>query len=181
MVSAPRIDSPRLVDLQDSTGALLRAGGSFEGDRYAHLDLTDRDLTDAAFSECEFSGVTLVETLLRGASVLDVTFANLNAVTLSAPRSRWRDVSIRHSRIGAGELYETEWNGVEVEASRLGYLNFRGAELRDVLFSRCRIDELDLGGASAMRVAFVDCQIGTLDLTGARLTESTCGEASFAR
>ncbi len=171
MVKAPRITEPRFGQLQDSDGALLVASEQYEGERYAALQLTDRDLTDAAFHECQFSGVTLDDTQMRGIRFVTVEMTNLNAPVLNAPHSEWRDVAITQSRVGAGEFYDADLSGVLIEGCKLGYLNFRGATLRDVLLSECTIDELDLGQTKAARVTIRDCRIGTLDVTAAQLSD----------
>lgn len=171
MVKAPRITELRLGHLRESDGAALRAAEQYDGERFTALDWTGRDLTDAAFRECQFDGLTLDETVVRGIRFVETEFTGLNAPVLDAVRSEWRDVSIRQSRIGAGEFYDAEFSGVRIEGCKLGYLNFRGSTLRDVLITECTIDELDLGQAKANRVSIRDCRIGTLDVTAAQLSD----------
>lgn len=181
MVLPPRLNERRVDDLVDSDGSHLVAGVSAVGHRFSQLDLTEYDLTESRFEECEFDDVTLSDALLRGSRLRDVRFQNLVATTLSAPRSTWRDVSVRQSRIGAAELFDTDLSSMVIEHSKLGYVNLRGAQLRDVLISNCTIDELDLGQSQATRVAITNCVIGTLDTTNARLSHVDLRGSEFSR
>ena len=181
MPTPPKIPALVLPPLRDSDDARLDLDGSLEGARFTGLDLGERDFSDAAISDCEFSGTELSHANLRGASLVDVRLTTVAASVLSAPRSRFRNVQVTQSRIGAGELYESELNTVVFEGCKLGFLNLRGAKVVDVRFVDCRIDELDLGGASVTRLSLVDCQVGTLDVAGARLADVDLRGADLGR
>lgn len=165
----PRLDPLRLPTLDEGNAALLTPGSRVEGLRFARADLDGRMLAGTIFSECSFEDASAHGTDLSSAAFIETAFSRLNSPVLSAPRSRFRDVTVDGSRIGAAELYNAGWQSVHFSHCKLGFINLRGAKLRDVLFTDCTIEELDLGGADALRVAFADCSADKLDLTGARL------------
>lgn len=140
---------------------------SVDAESYRAADLTGRNLAGATFSDCEFADVIFDDADLRAARFNDCVLTRVNAPVLKASRSSWRGVEIAQSRIGSGELYDSNLNSLHVSHCKIGYLNLRGSTLRDVLFSDCTIDELDLGGAKATRLAFVDSSIRLLDATRA--------------
>lgn len=176
---APRIDPITLSDLDDNTGALLRAGDRRDAERYDGIDLGSRDLTGITFSVCEFRGVSLDETKLRGASFIECIASDLHAPVLNAPGSTWRDVRITQSRLGSVELYDANLRSVHIEGSKLDFVNLRNAALTDVLITNCIIDELDLGSATVQRLHLENCRIGTLDLTHGKLTDVDLRSSDF--
>jgi uncharacterized protein YjbI with pentapeptide repeats len=153
---------------------------SREGERYDAVDFTDADLEFTSFSSCAFHRVRLNEARLRGAHFAEVTFDEVDAAVLAAPRSSWRHVQLAGSRLGSMELYESNWRSVRIEGCKIDYLNARSAHWQDVHWRGCTISELDLGQAVISRMAFADCRIGTLrvgqaqfadvDLRGAQLS-----------
>jgi len=165
----PTLDKIRLADLLDTNGLDLGMDDLREGERFSELDLGGRALAGITFSECEFINVGLAETDLRNARFLESTLTTVNAPILRAPSSTWRDVAIGQSRIGSGELYESEWKSVHLSHCKIEYLNLRGSTIFDVLFTNCTIGDLDLGGVKASRVAFSDTTIENLDITGSSL------------
>jgi len=165
----PRLDAPRSLDLAEGDTDSLESHDGRDGERYSGADLGERDLAGATFSECEFLDLSAHETDFRAAEFVDTRFDRLNAPIFTAPRSRFRDVTIENSRVGSAEFYEASWQSVHFRNCKLGYINLRGANLRDVLFTNCQIEELDLGGAKALRVAFVDTVITNLDVTRSQL------------
>jgi uncharacterized protein YjbI with pentapeptide repeats len=152
---------------------------SREGERYDEVDFTDADLEFTSFSSCAFHRVRLNEARLRGAHFAEVTFDEVEAAVLAAPRSSWRNVQLTGSRLGSLELYESNWRSVSIEGSKIDYMNARSAQWQDVHWRDCTIAELDLGHAVISRMAFEDCRVGTLhvghsqlahvDLRGAQL------------
>jgi hypothetical protein len=166
---APRLDNIELVGLTDGESALLEAHESYDGERFTSADLSERDLTGAAFSECEFLDLTAYDSDFRAAGFVDTRFERLNAPIFKASRSRFRNVEMDGSRLGSAEFYGASWQSVHISNSKLGFINLRGAELRDVLFTNCTIDELDLGEAKANRVSFVNTTVNSLDLTRSTL------------
>ncbi len=165
----PRIDPIRVIDYKDGDSDRLVAHGRFEALRYVGIDVSGWDLRGASFVDCALSDVAAHEVGLTSAEFADTTIDRLNAPILTAPRSRWQEVSIDHSRIGSAELYNADLHAVHISNSKLGYINLRGAELTDVLFTNCTIDELDLGGARVSRLAFVSSSVSTLDTSRAKL------------
>ena len=178
----PPILSPvALPELRAGDPSGLRPHESYDGLDFPAADLRGLDLAGISFLECSFTELSAGETDLRSASFVDTRFERLDAPILSAPRSRFRDVSVTASRWGSAELYDAEWQSVHLVDCRLGYVNLRGATLHDVLFTNCTIDELDLGGATAHRTAFVDTRIDSLDVTGATLTHTDLRGADLRR
>lgn len=155
--------------LRDGDPADLRIDAYRDNERYDGVDLTGRQLSGLTLSECALVDVTVTEADLHAARVTDTAITRLNAPVLRAAHSVWRDVSIEHSRIGSGELYDAELNTVLITQSKLGFLNLRGAVLRDVAIEDCVIEELDLSEASASRLVCTGCSIAMLDVSGARL------------
>lgn len=166
---SPKLDAIVLVDLTDGDPESLEARESYDGLRFVSADLSGRALAAASFSECEFLDLSANGCDLRSASFVETRVERLDAPTLTAPRSRFRDVVLQGSRIGSAEFYDVSWQSVHVSNCKLGFVNLRCAELRDVLFTDCTIDELDLGAATAHRVSFVNTTITSLDVTRARL------------
>lgn len=167
--AAPKIRAFRLPALADTASATLAVDDEREAERFVDADLAGRQLAGIRFAECELDGVLLSAADLRGARFVESRLVRVNAPILSAPRSTWRDVVIEQSRVGSGELFDTNWRSVRFSNCRLGYLNLRGSELLDVEFVDCAIDEIDLGGARAARVAFPGTSVDSLDVTRAAL------------
>jgi hypothetical protein len=176
----PVIRKFTLPHLTDAAGDDLGVDDEREAERFVDVDLTGRDLMGIRFGECELENVTLHEADLRGARMIETLITRTNSPILSAPRSTWRDVVIDQSRVGSGELFESDWRSVRISHSKLGYLNFRSAELLDVEFVDCTIDELDLGGAKATRVAFTNTSIRSLDVARATLLDFDLRDAEFS-
>lgn len=166
----PRIDALRTVHRAVGDAASLAIDGDRELEIFADADLSGRDLTGLTLRECAFDRVDLDDADLRGARLLESTFAGVHAPVLRASRSTWHDVILERSRVGSAELFDAAWNGVRVRHCKLGYVNLRGSRLTDVLFEDCTIDELDLGGVTATRVAFPGTTVATLDVTRANLS-----------
>lgn len=175
----PQIDPIILPDLVGNDGALLRAGDSRDAERFTGVDLGGLDLTGITFRECEFRTVSLADTNLRGATFSDCIAADLHAPVFSAPRSRWRDVRIEHSRLGSVELYDAGLRSVHIDGSKLDFVNLRNAVITDMLLSNCIIDELDLSTATVQRLELQNCRIGTLDVANATLTDADLRSSDF--
>jgi uncharacterized protein YjbI with pentapeptide repeats len=176
----PQLDQIILHDLLENDGALIGRGDDREAERYDRVDFTGRDFTGTRFAECEFSGIDLNTTVLRGSTWTECIATELHAAVFSAPRSSWRDVRIEHSRLGSVELYDAGLRGVHLDGSKLDFINLRNATVTDVLISNCIIDELDLSGATVQRLELRDCRIGTLDVAGARLTDVDLRSSDFS-
>ncbi|MHA7209765.1 pentapeptide repeat-containing protein [Arthrobacter sp. MDT1-65] len=163
-----RVEAPHLLD-----------GDHREGEHYERLDLDGAELAGITLQECLFEGVSLDGTDLRGARVIECAFEGLFAPVFRAPRSSWRETSLRSTRWGSAELYDSRLDGVHLDGGKLDYVNLRSARLTDVLVSGCIIGELDLTGARATRLALADCTIGTLTLDGAQLRDTDLRTSSF--
>lgn len=167
----PIVSPPVLPDLVPGELSQLRPRAVLEGLSFDDVTFENEELTDAVVTECALTRVSIVDGTLRGIRISESEIVSLNAPVLSAALSQWRDVSVRDSRLGSAEMFESKWHGVTLAGSKLGYLNLRGAELVNVIIEGCTVDELDLGGVTATRVIVRDCTIGTLDVTRARLKD----------
>lgn len=145
----------------------LTRGDTRDGECFANVDFSDRDLSHTTFDGCEFDSVTLSSTELRGTRLRHTLVTDSFALQLPAHRSTWRDVRVLNPRWGLAEIYESELAGVHILQGKINYLNLRNSKLTDVLIEGCTIDELDLSGARAKRVWLKDCRIGTLTTSGA--------------
>ncbi len=162
------VAEPRLLD-----------GDHREGEHYERLALDRRDLAGITLQECILDGVSLDDTELRGARFIECAIEDLFAPVFRAARSSWRETSLRSTRWGSAELYDSRFDGVHLDGGKLDYVNLRSSRLTDVLISGCIIGELDLSGARATRVALQDCTLGTLTLDGAQLKEVDLRTSSF--
>lgn len=167
----PHLDPLLLPCLVAATASDVGPGDHREGEEFIGADFTGQDLELTSFVACALRRPRLNDTQLRGAHFTETELTDVDAPVLVAPRTSWRSTTVRGSRLGAAELYESSWRCVAVEDSKINYLNARTATWQDVVFSNCVLDELDLAGASLSRVAFPGCQIRTLDLSHARLVD----------
>lgn len=168
---APAVDAPDLGALQPAVVDDLGPRAELLGRRLTDLVLDGADLRQATLEECELAGVRVVDSDLSGVRLRDCVVSGLDAPTLKAPRTDWRDVVLTQSRLGGVEIFDARWRSVRVSDSKLGFVNLRGARLEDVIISGCQVEELDLTGATASRVALPGCRIAQLTLTGATLTD----------
>jgi uncharacterized protein YjbI with pentapeptide repeats len=167
----PRTPELRLPQLDDGDPEDIEADETREAERFTRAQLAGRNLVGATFRECEFLELDLNEAELRSARFVETRIRQLTVPILQAAHSSWRDVIIDESRIGSGELFDTNWKTVVFRACKLGYLNLRGAKVEDLVFENCTIDELDLQDARATRVAFVGCTVGRLDISRGQLAD----------
>ncbi|MEC5200017.1 uncharacterized protein YjbI with pentapeptide repeats [Arthrobacter sp. PL16] len=163
-----RVEEPRLLD-----------GDHREGEHYERLMLDGEDLAGITLQECILEGVSLNDAELRGARFIECSFEDLYAPVFRASRSSWRETSLKSTRWGSAELYDSRLDGVHLDGGKLDYVNLRSSQLSDVLISGCIIGELDLTGGKATRVSLQDCTVGTLTLDGARLKDVDLRTSSF--
>ncbi|MGB6125372.1 MAG: pentapeptide repeat-containing protein [Gordonia sp. (in: high G+C Gram-positive bacteria)] len=166
---SPRLERIDLDHIVDSEIDRLEPHESYDSERFTAFDLSDRDLTGTAFTECEFRDLSADNADFLAASFVDTRLDGLNSPRFQAPRSRLRNVEINGSRLGSAEFYEARWQSVHLSDSKVSYINLRFAELTDVLFSDCIIDELDMRGAKANRVSFVNTTVNSLDFSESKL------------
>lgn len=163
-----RVDDPGLLD-----------GDHREGEHYERIALDGEDLAGITLQECVLDGVSLNDTELRGARFIECAVEDLFAPVFRAPRSSWRETSLRSTRWGSAELYDSRFDGVHFDGGKLDYVNLRTSRLTDVLVSGCIIGELDLTSVQATRLALQDCTVGTLTLDGAQLKDVDLRTSSF--
>lgn len=167
----PAVDAPDLGALHPAEVDDLGPRAELLGRRLRDVVLDGTDLRQATLEECELVGVRVVDSDLSGLRLRDCVLTGLDAPTLKAPRTDWRDVALSHSRLGGVEIFDARWRSVRVSDSKLGFVNLRGSRIEDVIMSGCQIEELDLTGATATRVALSGCRIDQLTLTDATLSD----------
>jgi uncharacterized protein YjbI with pentapeptide repeats len=167
----PRIDLAVLPELDDVDGGLLVRNDERDRERYRDSDLSGRDLTGSAFTECEFSATTLDGTQLRGARFVECRLTDSFAPSLLAARTSWRDVLVVNPRWGSAELFDADLTALYLRGGKIDYLNLRTSTITDLLIEDCTITDLDLGGCRGTRIALRNCRIETLDLTRAVLQD----------
>jgi hypothetical protein len=178
---APRITFDTPTGLPEGDVQTLEPHETREGERFDGGDLTDVDLSGAAFLEFEFDGVTLTGTGLRGSRFVDGLVTSSFATSLIAARSTWRRVRVENARWGSAELFDAEFESVVVSGGKVDFLNFRGARLTDVMIENAQITELDLGGFTGTRVALSHCRIDTIDFTRATCVDVDLRSTTFSR
>lgn len=163
-----------LPELDPAPGPELTSGGSYDGLRFAELELAG-DATDARFLECELTGCDLDAgggVAFDRARLSTCRLAGLRATALSAVDGTWLDVVITGGRIGALTAHGAGLTRVALEGGTLDYLDLRGATLTDVTMRDCRIRELDLTDAVLRGLRFAgSTSIGSLVLRNARNTD----------
>ncbi|MFB7800934.1 pentapeptide repeat-containing protein, partial [Isoptericola sp. NPDC056134] len=120
----------------------------FDREHLTEIDTAELDLDDVTFTECHVVGWNAHRTNFQGARFLQTRIERLNAPSLRARRTTWREVELLASRIGAAEWYDSDLSQVEISHSKLGWLNLRASHLTDVVLRDSRIEELDLSGAT---------------------------------
>jgi uncharacterized protein YjbI with pentapeptide repeats len=159
------------AEMVAGSASSIEAGDTREAERYVGTDFGGNRLAHTTFRECVFDGVSFEQADLRGVHLIESLLTNVGVAALAAPRSSWRDVVCRGSRLGSAELYESTWRSVMFENCKIGYVNARSVRWQDVVFRDCVLDELDLVYASVERLAFERCEVGTLELADARLAD----------
>lgn len=180
-IQGPKLRTSRPRDLEVGSVKTLERTGQADRVLLEDVDLTGMDLSGGRLTESRLRSVTLSDTDLSAASVLESDWERVSSPHLKAPRSTWRDVSIEGSRFGVAELYDTGISGLVLRGCKLDLVNLRNAVLTDVVFEHCTITELDISGARATRVRFSDCTIGTLEASGARLKDVDLRGAQLSR
>lgn len=180
-IQGPKLRTSRPRDLEVGSVKTLERTGQADRVLLEDVDLTGMDLSGGRLTESRLRSVTLSDTDLSAASVLESDWERVSSPHLKAPRSTWRDVSIEGSRFGVAELYDAGISGLVLRGCKLDLVNLRNAVLTDVVFEHCTITELDISGARATRVRFSDCSIGTLEASGARLKDVDLRGAQLSR
>ena len=178
---APRITFAVPVGLVDGDVQTLEPHEGREGEHFDGGDLTDVDLSGASLMECVLDAVTLTDTGLRGARIVDSLVSASFATSLVAARSTWRRVRIENARWGSAELFDSEFESVTLHGGKIDFLNLRGAKLTDVLIEDAQITELDLAAFVGTRVAVRNCRIETIDFTRATCLDVDLRESTFSR
>jgi uncharacterized protein YjbI with pentapeptide repeats len=160
-----------LPELDPAPGPALIGGASYDGLRFAGLELTG-DATGAHFLECELADCGLDAdgdaVGFDRARLSTCRLAGLRATALSVVDVTWLDVVVAGGRIGALTAHGAGLTRVAFEGVTLDYLDLRGATLADVTVRDCRIRELDLTGAGLRDVRFETTTVASLVLAGAR-------------
>ncbi|MFC7432135.1 MULTISPECIES: pentapeptide repeat-containing protein [unclassified Agrococcus] len=166
---APIEPSLRLASLEDVRGDAIRPGAVLDRARIVDVDSVDADLDELALSECVVERWQATGARLRHARIAESRIERLDAATLDASRSAWRDVEIVASRIGSIDLSDASIRSLVLVGCKLGHVNLRAARVRDLTVRDCTVDVLDVGDAELERVAFPGSTVATLELPRARL------------
>jgi uncharacterized protein YjbI with pentapeptide repeats len=170
MPVAPR-DIP-LPTLTPFAGDSLEPHGDYDAVRFDGLDFAGQRADDAAFLGCRLDRCGLDGVSLRRARISECRLDELQAASIDAADSIWRDALVTVRRLGALLAPGATWSSVRVRGGRLDLVDLSGAKLAGVAFEGCAIGELDLGTAEGRGVAFEDCEIELLDVAGARLADA---------
>ncbi|MCL1869106.1 MAG: pentapeptide repeat-containing protein [Promicromonosporaceae bacterium] len=165
----PMLDPVALASLTPVGVDALAPGADLEGVEVLDVEAATLDLSRADVHESRLAGVRARELVLGGATLVESVISDADAPVVRGVRGTWRDVTVRDSRFGSAELYESRWRGVHLVGCRLGYVNLRGSELMDVQLTDCVVDELDLVQATATRLALVGTRVRHLDLQASTL------------
>jgi len=133
------------------------------------------------FLNAALRGCTLDDVVLDNCRVLDSMLEAVNATTLNARASTWRDSRVEGGRLGALIAHDAAMTRVELTDCKLDYVNLRAARIDDVTFAKCTIGELDLTGASAQSVSFAGGTIETVRLGDTTLKDVDFSEVALNR
>jgi uncharacterized protein YjbI with pentapeptide repeats len=178
---SPRISLNAPTGLTEGDVQSLEAHESREGERFEGGDLAEVDLSGLCLLDCIVDGVTMTDTVLRGARFVDSLFNASFATSLVGARSTWRRVRIDNARWGSAELFDSELESVIISGGKIDFLNLRGSKLTDVLIENAQITELDLASTIGTRVAIRNCRIETVDFTRATCLDVDLRESTFRR
>lgn len=164
--AAPRDHSPDIPPTLDERAG-LSAREQVEGARLA-LAGGEVDAAHSRITESRLTAASLARLDLTGATLVDVSVAQLRAVECLARESRWRNVVVDGGRIGTLDALRAEWNGVTLRGLRIDYIGLASAELSDILIAECVIGTLDLPEATLSRVRFENSRADEVDTRGMR-------------
>ena len=156
-----------LPPTEDAPGPSLTAGATYDGLRFAGLELTG-DATDARLLECEVTGSDLAGVGFDRARLSTSLFADLRTPAWSLVDATLLDVVVTGGRFGAVTASGARLTRVSLQDVKVDFLNARGATLVDVALTGCTVGELDLSGADLRDVRLVDCTVDSLVLGGSR-------------
>ncbi|MFE9659316.1 pentapeptide repeat-containing protein [Streptomyces sp. NPDC005955] len=164
----PTVNLPALVPFR---GAGWEPDGDYDGVEFTDLDCSGQDGGGAHFLDCRLSGVTLNETRLTRARIVDTVLSGARGVGTDLAEATLRDAEVVDARLGGVQLHGAHLERVVVRGGKIDYLNLRQARLKDVVFESVVLVEPDFGGATLERVEFHDCVLKGVDFGGARMRD----------
>ncbi len=159
----------------------IRTGADLDGEQLSGVDISGVRAGDVRMLECEVADCRMDETKLTGIHVVDSTWVRVAASCLVAPRSSWRDSSIRDSRFGLLDLSSSTLLRLTITDSKIDYLNLRGSTVREVVLTRVNLGEMSLSDASGTSLTLTDCTLQTLELHNGRLAKVDVSTSTVRR
>ena len=133
-----------LPELDDAPGPGLAGGATYDGLRFAGLDLQG-DAAGARFLECELADCDLDGVAFDRARLSTCRLADVRATTASFVDATLLDVVLTGGRLGALTAHGAELTRVGLEGVKVDYLDLRGADVT-------RLDGVDgLAGCTISR------------------------------
>jgi len=169
-----------LPELRGADRGDLRPAGLHDGLDFDGVEFGDVAAEGASLLECRLTGCAVGEARMPRGRLASCVLADLRATALDTSGSKWSDVVVRGSRIGALIAYGANLTRVTFDHDRFDYLNLHGATAAQVQFVGCRIGELDLGSGRLTDVRLHSCEVGRLVLTGSVLDEVDLRGADLA-
>jgi hypothetical protein len=170
----------RLLPELDDGDPELTGGASYDGLRFADLDLTG-DATGARFLECHLTGCDLDGVDLQQARLSTVLLEDCRATAVSAVDGTWLDVVVAGGRLGALTAHGAGLTRVLLDGVKADYLDLRGGTATTLELRGCTVTELDLTGAQLRDVRLPGTSVGSLVLAGTRCRDVDLSGAEVER
>jgi uncharacterized protein YjbI with pentapeptide repeats len=158
-------------DLTDFDGDRLETGRDYDTLRFADLDFSGQDASDARFLDCRLERCGLEGLSMVRVRVVDSVFAEVYGASVDFADSIWRDSQMTGGRLGAMTLPGAAWTRIRLRGVKLGFVNLAAARLEDVIFEECEIGGVDARASQLRWVSFVDCTVQELNVTEASLSK----------
>jgi len=160
---------------------LLSSGATYDAVDFADADLARQSADGSRFLECTFVNCNLDDVVLDNCRLVDCVLESVNATTLNARSSVWRDTRIVGGRVGALVAHGAKLTRVTVVGCKVDYLNLRGCELLELSLVDCTVGELDLASTKADATKFAGTSIETLRLADNAFESVDLSRAALSR
>ena len=145
--------------------------GHYEYQRADNVSWDDVFASQARFSQCCFSTVTLTGGEWGRTTFADVRIEDSRLLGPDLSASHWRDTEVVRGIASGVQWHDADVRRVHFDQVKLDAVNFRGAALIDVVFTDCLLREVDFGGAKLTRVRFPGCTFEEADFSRAKLAD----------
>ena len=145
--------------------------GHYEYQRADNVSWDDVFASQARFSQCCFSTVTLTGGEWGRTTFADVRIEDSRLLGPDLSASHWRDSEVVRGIASGVQWHDADVRRVHFDQVKLDAVNFRGAALIDVVFTDCLLREVDFGGAKLTRVRFPGCTFEEADFSRAKLAD----------